>query len=352
MNGEKISVIIPVYNVEKYLRQCLNSVVGQTYKNLEIIVVDDGSPDNCGAICDEYAMRDGRIKVIHKQNGGLSEAWNTGLDAASGSWISFVDSDDWLDLDYFEKMSSHLALENPEVLQAGGYIEESKDGARVRPILERPFLFEKGEGRRYLMRRTLCNDYNDPVERNLAPVVHVWDKLYSAKFLKEKSIFFDPHIRAGLANDGLFNIEVFDKAKTVKGCMYQGYHYRYTTTSGTFRYDPERPQSAHYVLEQIESYIENHGQMSDLKEALNCKVIRYIKANMERSFFNPNNSENGRVISSKINDMKKQKCYYSAINSKSNRYLSRRQIVLKYTLRLPWIWPLKLLYTTDQKIKG
>jgi len=90
-----VSVIIPVYKVEKYLDECVNSVVNQTYKNLEIILVDDGSPDNCPAICDAWAEKDSRIKVIHKENGGLSDARNTGMDHSSGEYILFVDSDDY-----------------------------------------------------------------------------------------------------------------------------------------------------------------------------------------------------------------------------------------------------------------
>lgn len=92
-----ISVIVPVYKVEPYLRQCVDSILDQTYANLEVILVDDGSPDSCGAICDEYAVKDRRVKVIHKGNGGLSDARNVGLNAAAGDYITFVDSDDWLD---------------------------------------------------------------------------------------------------------------------------------------------------------------------------------------------------------------------------------------------------------------
>lgn len=104
-----ISVIIPVYNVEPYLRQALDSVVNQTWRNLQVILVDDGSPDNCGAICDEYATSDNRITVIHKENGGVSSARNAGMNAASGDWIYFMDSDDWLELNTFE-----LALASAE----------------------------------------------------------------------------------------------------------------------------------------------------------------------------------------------------------------------------------------------
>ena len=92
----RVSVIVPVYKVEPYLRECVESVMAQTLTDIEIILVDDGSPDNCGAICDEYAAKDTRITVIHKENGGLSDARNVGLDIATGEYIGFVDSDDWI----------------------------------------------------------------------------------------------------------------------------------------------------------------------------------------------------------------------------------------------------------------
>ena len=106
--NEKISVIIPVYNVESYLRFCLNSVIEQTYRNLEIILVDDGSPDNSGQICDEYEKKDNRVKVIHKENGGLSSARNAGLEIAKGEYISFVDSDDWIKPEFIEVLYNNL----------------------------------------------------------------------------------------------------------------------------------------------------------------------------------------------------------------------------------------------------
>lgn len=101
MTQPKISIIVPVYNVEPYLRQCLDSIVSQSYQNLEIILVDDGSPDGCPAICDEYARQDNRIQVIHQKNGGVSAARNAGLDAATGDWIGWVDSDDWIEPDMY-----------------------------------------------------------------------------------------------------------------------------------------------------------------------------------------------------------------------------------------------------------
>lgn len=102
MAQPEISVIVPIYNVEKYLNRCVDSVLGQTFSDLEVLLVDDGSPDGCGAVCDEYAAKDARVRVIHKPNGGLSSARNAGLEVAAGRWIAFADSDDWLDSDMLE----------------------------------------------------------------------------------------------------------------------------------------------------------------------------------------------------------------------------------------------------------
>lgn len=107
---EIVSVIVPVYNVEKYLRRCVDSILNQTYQNIEIILVDDGSPDNCGAICDDYQNTDYRVKVIHKKNGGLSDARNVAISQTSGEYITFVDSDDWVSPYYVEHLYKAVSM--------------------------------------------------------------------------------------------------------------------------------------------------------------------------------------------------------------------------------------------------
>ena len=104
MKNDLISVIVPIYKVEKYIHECVDSILAQTYTNLEIILVDDGSPDNCGKICDEYAAKDSRIKVIHQENGGVSSARNAGLDAVTGNYIGWVDPDDFIEINMFEEL--------------------------------------------------------------------------------------------------------------------------------------------------------------------------------------------------------------------------------------------------------
>ena len=106
-NIPKISVIIPVYNAEKYLYRCIDSVLAQTYQDFELLLIDDGSKDSSGAICDEYAAKDARVRVFHKENGGVSSARNVGLDHARGEWITFVDADDWISMDWLKEMMTH-----------------------------------------------------------------------------------------------------------------------------------------------------------------------------------------------------------------------------------------------------
>lgn len=121
-----ISVIVPVYKVEKLLNKCVDSIINQTYKDIEIILVDDGSPDNCGTICDDYALKDSRIVVIHKKNGGLSSARNAGIDIAKGEYLMFVDSDDYVEPNFCEK-AFQIIKENNVTCASFGYFEHKNN---------------------------------------------------------------------------------------------------------------------------------------------------------------------------------------------------------------------------------
>ena len=118
---EKISVIVPVYNVEQYLERCVDSIINQTYKNLEIILVNDGSTDNSGQLCDELARKDDRIRVVHKKNGGLSDARNVGIDEAEAELVGFIDSDDYIDEDMYEVLINNLKAANADLSMCGHY---------------------------------------------------------------------------------------------------------------------------------------------------------------------------------------------------------------------------------------
>ena len=130
---EKVSVIVPIYKVEQYLDKCIESILGQTYQNLEVILVDDGSPDNCPAICDAWAAKDSRIRVIHKENGGLSDARNAGLEVATGEYVSFIDSDDHIASDFLERLQDAIVKTGAEVAEcATDYVDEDGNVLRLR----------------------------------------------------------------------------------------------------------------------------------------------------------------------------------------------------------------------------
>lgn len=131
MDREKISVIVPVYNVERFLPRCVDSILGQSYENLEVILVDDGSKDASGSICDGYAAADSRVKVIHKENGGLSSARNAGLDAATGTYAAFVDSDDWIEPRAYEWMMEAMLRHGVQLVCAGRYDVDGETGEKI-----------------------------------------------------------------------------------------------------------------------------------------------------------------------------------------------------------------------------
>lgn len=163
---DMISVIVPVYKVEKYLDQCISSIVNQTFQNLEIILVDDGSPDRCPQMCDEWAKRDGRIRVIHKENGGLSDARNAGLRVAAGAFVAFVDSDDDVDLQYIEALYRALNDAQADIAECGVLLtDEDGQVLRERSCEEESVCLDRIEALRRLI-----------LEKGVYQTV--WNKLY------------------------------------------------------------------------------------------------------------------------------------------------------------------------------
>ncbi len=170
-----ISVIVPVYKVEAYLDQCVQSLVNQTYKDLEIILVDDGSPDNCPAMCDAWAAKDSRIKVIHKKNGGLSDARNAGMAVAKGEYMAFVDSDDWVDTEMYEALLSRLEETDSDVASCGILRIWDENGDRKR--------IEQGTGDHVLEQIPAMQ----ALIRGSLLVMTVWNKLYRTSLIRDIS---------------------------------------------------------------------------------------------------------------------------------------------------------------------
>lgn len=182
-NNPLISVIVPVYRVEEYLPRCVDSLLNQSYPNLEIILVDDGSPDGSGALCDEYAARDSRIRVVHKENGGLSSARNAGLDIARGDYIGFVDSDDWVEPETYGWLLDMALSEDVKLVCAGRYDFSSWSGQRT---------------------QGLCPKQREVISgRELARRIFLWDNVDSAACdkLYHRSLFETVRYPVGVVSE-------------------------------------------------------------------------------------------------------------------------------------------------------
>jgi putative glycosyltransferase len=210
-----ISVIVPVYNVAPYLRQCVDSILTQSYPHLEVLLIDDGSTDDGGAICDEYALQDSRVKVVHKSNGGLSSARNVGLSLASGGWISFVDSDDWLDTNIYQKCIDELErypdLDLVRFFINDAYLEKGSNSYRLEPWKEAQDSL--------VIDKSTCFRYPGRL-----PGI-VWSSIYRTSVLKSLRITF---IEGLIHEDEYFTAELYARAKSLKGryIPFYGYYYR------------------------------------------------------------------------------------------------------------------------------
>lgn len=192
--NEKISVIVPVYNVEPYIKKCINSIIKQTYKNIEIIIVDDGSPDQCGKIADSYALKDHRVRVIHKENGGLASAYNSGLSVATGEYIGFVDSDDWIEPSMYESMLNMMKLQDCDLVECG---LNAVYGRKI-------YKFNNNEnyvlsGRDALIKHLTRNGSND------MPIIAAWSKLFKASFWADKRFPNVKHLEHMITCEALYN---------------------------------------------------------------------------------------------------------------------------------------------------
>ena len=195
---EKITVIVPVYNVENYLNKCLDSLINQTYKNLEIIVINDGSIDNSGTICQEYAQKDNRIVYIEKENGGQSEARNMGLDRMTGSYVTFVDSDDWVELDYVEILYKKITKYQADIAVGNYYSFNEAEGMYYFHIFGDSY-YEKV----YDNVSIFENLYESQEMKSFA-LISVWGKLYKADLIKQ--LRFDI---GKLGEDGYLNQKIY-----------------------------------------------------------------------------------------------------------------------------------------------
>lgn len=214
-----ISVIVPVYKVAPYLRQCVESIINQTYRDIEILLIDDGSPDECGEICEEYKERDHRVRVIHTENHGLSAARNLGLQYAKGAYIGFIDSDDWIEPEMYEVLLRRLCETEYDIVVYGYDIISDKKTTKWKP-----------EG-------TVC-DHDDALTSLINEIINnnVWNKLYSKELLQRSKVDDVLFPEGKNYEDVAVMHRIVDNAKSVAIMSETLYHYRIRPGSITKTY--------------------------------------------------------------------------------------------------------------------
>lgn len=202
-----ISIIIPVYNTGQYLDKCMESICAQTYRNIEMILVDDGATDGSGAKCDEWAAKDARVRVVHKQNGGLSDARNAGLNVATGEYIGFVDSDDWIEPDMYKFLYDNAVELDADIVECSFWKTYETKEKPARGAYGKTRVFGREEAQIMLMQDRIVRNY-------------VWSKLYRRELME--GIAFPV---GKVFEDILFTYKVYDKAEHVAFCPEPKYHY-------------------------------------------------------------------------------------------------------------------------------
>ena len=280
----EVSIIIPVYNVENYIHQCIKSILSQKDVNFEIIAVDDGSPDNCPAILDNYASKDPRIHVIHQPNGGVSRARNKGLESAAGKWCYFVDSDDWLIKDGLAKALKFADQSDADVV----FVDckecyESGNKKRIR-LFSQPFNTADPKTIEDIQASILCHKmspYFSPGADNAYPAP--WRKLVRTGLIRDNNIEFDPYV-GGVYDDGLFTLEILEAARRVAynaDCLY---NYRILATSIVHTNSKGRIEKFEKNCTRVEDFIKRNGKVQKFTDAEYARRIAYLSSMLATSF--------------------------------------------------------------------
>lgn len=325
-----ISVIIPIYKInEKLLRECLNSISSQKVKDLEIILIDDGSPDNSGKICEEYAKNDNRIKVIHQKNQGVSVARNVGINNSNSEWITFIDPDDWIETNWSEVLLDTISNNTDADIIMFDYYQEFA-------TKQNPQYFKLESGyltNNYLnaikiapFNQLIINNKFQEYETNV-----IWNKVYKAKLIKENNITFDPEARKG--QDVIFNAEILQLTSKIYYIHKTLYHYRYLQESITNRYNPKVRFYNEIAFKHYERIIKKYSLSNEYIEAFYARVLTRLYSCMRLYYFHENNTMKYQDIKNELDNILDSYPYNISLKSVNKHYLSYPQRLFVYILQ-------------------
>lgn len=331
MADRKISIIVPVYRTEKYLERCVDSLLNQTYRETEIVLVDDGSPDGCPAMCDGYGERDERIRVVHKENGGLVSAWQAGVKASTGEYLCFVDSDDWVERDMLEKMAAYLSPrkgDKKEIICCNFVINRPGKETEHFHGLE-PGIYE-GERLQGEVKENLLGHENRKISMSRCM------KLFSRSLIEDNLKYSNPHITMG-EDVNIVLPALLDCRRVVimEGALF--YHYFYNDTSMVHKYDAGMYEGIKTLYRTIKEIYKAKGRESGETQA--DKEYIYLLLLALKNEIRSGEKGYGNRVKTICREKENREIIASnpvSVGDKTNR-------LLYFVLRHPWEWAIAAL---------
>lgn len=313
----KVSIVAPVYGVEQYIDQFLMSIKEQTFEDLEVVLIDDGSRDNCPKILDEFVKIDSRYKVIHQNNSGVSIARNNGLAQITGEYVYIVDSDDWLTPDAIEKLYAK-AIETGADIVYGDWIEEFDNGVSKDIVcFPKPFVTEDLETIKALQCGVFTNNNSIIIRRpEFDHINHLggapWRALFRTSVIVDNKLAFDPYVR-GLGDDILFTLHVYEHVHKVAYIQHPIYHYREVALSYSHGYKANYLETTNLIYDRMERFLKEYKKDSQLWDFYYYRVLIYLNQGMSRYFKNQGNIKSEKERYLEFKNLLKREPYRSAI---------------------------------------
>lgn len=340
-----LSVIVPVYKVEKeYLTQCLDCILSQSFTDFELIIVDDGAPCENAEVIDEYGRSDSRIVIIHQENLGAASARNTGLSIASGKYVTFVDSDDTISPDNFEKVIERAQRDDLDVLMWGMYRCFGEKRVPFSPYLEDIAVFtpEQKEEVQYKCMVGILPFFKAP-PASVDAAGSACAKLYRIQFLRDNELCYTPGLKR--AEDMTFNLKVFDAADRI-GYLYDFlYYYRQLETSATYRYRENGIEVFTASLNEMHDFIQQKNKPELYKQVYYMRCMFFYLESMDMDYLNKNNS---KPLKERLADMRRvadSEPYCEAFSNLKFDHLTIARRIPLVLIRKRWMALLAMFYS-------
>lgn len=333
----KLSIIISIYNCEKYLEKCINSILFQTFKDFELILVDDGSTDNSRKICDLFADKDKRIKVLHKKNQGVSIARNEGINIASGEYITFVDADDWIELEAYENLIDEIEKSNADLIIYN--FNKCINEKNIKNLfLENDVVLKNKEDIHLLQAKLLATNMKniEIFNKKVIGLGFPWNKIYKREIIKKYNLKFEIKNKGTIFEDVLFNYKYLEYVKVVKITNKSLYNYRIISNSASRKYTDNIFEINNILFKELLKYENLHTHDKYYYNSLYIRIINNFFFATKVYLCNKDNKDLYFKRFKKLKNYLKSDIYNKAFNKVDSKYCNLKiklfKILIKFRL--------------------